>query len=139
MLAVPCLAQEIKLQPGQSVTLKNQRFEWRAGAANAQRENGNYGLYKIRLVMGATYVFRTVNSRGGTSKDPYLYLLHGAFHVIAQDDNSGDDPTVNGDETEALMSYTVMEAMHAGLHTIKLRCAQQGKWGTTTLIITRLK
>lgn len=132
--ALPCLAQSggLELKPGQTVALNNQKFEWRAGIANANREAGNYGLYKIRLVMGATYVIETHASRGGTSNDPYLYLLHGSFHVMAQDDNSGGG-------AEARIVYTVTEPMHVGLHTIKLRAAAQGTWGTTTLTITRVK
>jgi hypothetical protein len=102
-------------------TLTNQRFEWKS--TYSSRSAGTYSQHPVALEAGKRYEITTSSPSGGTTNDPYLYLLNSAFTVVAQDDDS------NGN----LQSKIVYTPSTNGTFYIRHRAYSKGKYGFSSL------
>lgn len=104
-------------------TLTNQRFEWQR--AYSTRWHGTYGQYPVTLEAGKAYEFLTSDPSGGTTSDPYLYLLDSTLTVVASDDDS------NGN-LQSKIRYTPSAS---GTFYIRLRAYPKGRYGFCSLTV----
>jgi hypothetical protein len=111
---------EVILRPGD--VLNDQTFEWRTGFVG--RQDGNYGQYRVDMVVGTSYSFTTSASVGG-GNDTFLYLVNAAGQVVGQDDDSGDG-------NHSLLSFS---APAAGTYYLRLRAYTAGASGTCRLTV----
>ncbi len=103
--------------------LSGRPFAWQSAYAN--RWDGNYDTYAIRMSTGMTYTLKTSNASGGTT-DTFLYLMNSDGTVAAQNDNG------NGN----LASLIEFPPPAAGTYYIRLRAAPIGGSGTCTLSVS---
>jgi len=108
------------------VTYVGQRFEWQKKFS--QRWAGTYGEYHVDLAAGVTYEFFTANAVGGSTADPYLYLMNAArTTVVAEDDDSGGS-------NHARIVFTPAAA---GEYYVRLRAYPKNKYGFCDLTLRK--
>jgi hypothetical protein len=124
LLVIAGLAGAAPLSLDAPVRFTGQRFEWRQ--EYSRRWEGNYGQVEVALNASTAYEFFTADAVGGTSSDPFLYVLDGAGQtVLARNDDGG----------EGRNARIVFTPPADSVYVVRLRAYRRGRYGTCSVTL----
>src|SRR5258705_258197 len=124
LLAVAGLAAAAPLGLDEPVLFTGQRFEWKQ--EYGRRWDGAYGQVQVELAAGTAYEFFTTDAVGGTTNDPFLYVLdESGTTVLARNDDGGEG-------RNARIVFTPEED---AVFLVRLRSYRRGRYGSCSVTL----